>query len=357
MSSSSRPDNRGQSRHQGSGSGSARKGGSKPAASKPSGSRGKPSGSTSGNSRPSNSRPSGTRSGADKSPADQRTGGSPNKSSRTATGSSRPPSDRNRRSTGDRKPSSPTQRRDSGPSGARKSAPRSDSSVLKTPEDFRDGLGEIDVSILPRDVLRDLEVLNPGVRARAERWLAAARMSLEEDPAQALEYAQEAGRIGGRSSVVREAVGVAAYQSGEFATARKELQAARRIGGRDDLLPLLADCERALGNPRKAVDLANSPEGKSLRGESQAELLLVAAGARLDLEQTSAAVALLRGPCSQTPQSAPWAARLFYGYADALLANGQVDDARDWFLRAASADVDGLTDASERIDDLDAPSD
>ncbi len=223
-----------------------------------------------------------------------------------------------------------------------------------TSEDFRDGLGDIDVSVLPRDVVRDLEVLNPGVKARVQRWLTATILTLEEDPVQALEYAQQAGRIGGRSSVVREAVGIAAYHAGEFATARKELQAARRIGGRDDLIPLLADCERALGNPRKAIELASSPEGKRLRGDTQAELLLVAAGARADLGQTDAAVALLRGPCAQTPDSAPWAARLFYGYADALLAAGDTDAARDWFMRSSAADIEDETDASDRITDLDA---
>ncbi|NQU37364.1 MAG: hypothetical protein HQ526_07175 [Actinobacteria bacterium] len=221
-------------------------------------------------------------------------------------------------------------------------------------EDFRDGLGDIDVSVLPRDVVRDLEVLNPGVRQRVQRWLAAAILTLEEDPAQALEYAEQAGRIGGRSSVVREAVGITAYQAGEFATARKELQAARRIGGRDDLIPLLADCERALGNPRKAVELATSPEGKRLRGDAQAELLLVAAGARLDLGQVDAAAALLRGPCSQTPESAPWSARLYYGYAEALLASGDDESARDWFMRSAAADSEDETDATDRIDELDS---
>lgn len=224
------------------------------------------------------------------------------------------------------------------------------------PEDFRDGLGDIDVSILPRDVVADLDILTPGVKARVERWLAATRLALEDDPQQAYEYAQEAGRIGGRSSVVREAVGIAAYHAGEFAAARKDLQAARRIGGRDDLIPLIADCERALGHPRKAVELANTPEAKRLRGETQAELLLVTSGARLDLDQTNAAVSVLRGPASNTPANAPWAARIFYGYAEALLADGDTDAARDWFLKAASVDDYGTTDAQDRIAELDASS-
>lgn len=210
--------------------------------------------------------------------------------------------------------------------------------------------------MLPRDVVADLDILTPGVKARVERWLAATRLALEEDPQQAYEYAQEAGRIGGRSSVVREAVGIAAYHAGEFAAARKDLQAARRIGGRDDLIPLIADCERALGHPRKAIELASTPEAKRLRGETQAELLLVTSGARLDLEQTNAAVSVLRGPASNTPANAPWAARIFYGYAEALLADGDAEAARDWFVKAAGVDDQATTDAQNRIAELDESS-
>ncbi len=273
-------------------------------------------------------------------------------SSRSDRGSGESSSSRDRPQRGGKDRSSSTDR--PRPSG-RPSGPRADSKP-NGPEDFRDGLGDIDVSILPRDVVADLDVLSPGVKVRVERWLAAARLALEEDPLQAYEYAQEAGRIGGRSSVVREAVGVAAYQAGEFAAARKDLQAARRIGGRDDLIPLIADCERALGNPRKAVDLANSDEAKRLRGETQAELLLVTSGARLDMDQTNAAVSLLRGPCSNTPANAAWASRIYYGYGEALLANGDAETAREWFVKSAGADQLGTTDAMDRVDGIDSSS-
>ena len=49
----------------------------------------------------------------------------------------------------------------------------------------------------------------------------------------------------------------------------------------------------------------------------------------------------------------PWSARLFYAYADALLAAGRADEARDAFARAAGADTDGETDAADRLDALD----
>ena len=43
----------------------------------------------------------------------------------------------------------------------------------------------------------------------------------------------------------------------------------------------------------------------------------------------------------------PWSARLFYAYADALLAAGRADEARDAFARAAQADH-RLHDAGRR---------
>lgn len=312
---------------------------------------------------PSSSDSSDKRSSSGRPP---RSGGSSsNSSARPQRGGKGRSSGPGRPSTSDRRPSSggsssgrdsratrpPSSDRDR-QGAARKPAPK----PTGGPEDFRDGLGDIDVSGLPRDVVADLDILTPGVKARVERWLAATRLALEDDPQQAYEYAQEAGRIGGRSSVVREAVGIAAYHAGEFAAARKDLQAARRIGGRDDLIPLIADCERALGNPRKAVELANTPEAKRLRGETQAELLLVTSGARLDLEQTNAAVSVLRGPASNTPANAPWAARIFYGYAEALLADGDAESARDWFLKAANVDDMGSTDAQDRIAEIDESS-
>ncbi|MEI8081348.1 MAG: tetratricopeptide repeat protein, partial [Actinomycetes bacterium] len=228
--------------------------------------------------------------------------------------------------------------------------PRSDA-----PTTFTDGLGDIDVAVLPKAVRRDLEVLAPDTRARVERWLAASIIEMEEDPQQAYAYAKEAGRIGGRSAVVREAVGVAAYQAGEYKAARAELQAARRMAGRPELIPLLADCERALGNAAKALEIGSSQEAKVLRGEVQAELVLVLASARLDLGQPGAAVALLRGPCAQTPATAPWVSRIYYGYAEALLADGRPDEARSWFARAGAADPDGETDAELRAEEVDDP--
>ncbi len=61
--------------------------------------------------------------------------------------------------------------------------------------------------------------------------------------------------------------------------------------------------------------------------------------------------------CCTVPSCAPgrrkaWTARLFYAYAEALLAAGREDDAVVWFGHAADADEAGETDADERLAEL-----
>ena len=49
----------------------------------------------------------------------------------------------------------------------------------------------------------------------------------------------------------------------------------------------------------------------------------------------------------------PWAPRLFYAYAEALLAKGDEGGALIWFGHAADADLEGETDAGDRLSELD----
>ncbi len=142
-----------------------------------------------------------------------------------------------------------------------------------------------------------------------------------------------------------------AYATGRWAQARSELRAARRLSGSDEYLPLLADCERGLGKPERALEIAGSPESARLERALQVEMRIVASGARRDLGQFEAAVVTLQCPELRDAKAA-WAARLRYAYADALLAAGRTDEAQQWFERAAECDPEGATDAVERLDEL-----
>ena len=117
---------------------------------------------------------------------------------------------------------------------------------------------------------------------------------------------------------------------------------------------MIGDCERALGRPERAVALLDDPDVPGLEQAARVELVIVAAGARRDMGQPEAGVLLLQGPAQATTAARPWASRLWYAYADALLAAaGREDEAREWFSRTAEQDEQGQTDAVDRLLELD----
>lgn len=81
----------------------------------------------------------------------------------------------------------------------------------------------------------------------------AARL-IDTEPALAHRHAQAASRKAGRVGVVRETVGLTAYATGDFSLALRELRTFRRITGSNTQVPIMADCERALGRPHEALE-------------------------------------------------------------------------------------------------------
>lgn len=208
---------------------------------------------------------------------------------------------------------------------------------------------DVDVAVLPKVVLEDLASLGGGLPDKVGRLLAAARLASDENPEAALAFTRRARGMAPRSAVVRETFGVMAYRTEDYATARKELQAARRMSGNIEVLPLLADCERALGSPERALEIGLSPEARKLTGADAVELLIVVASARLDLGDAGAAVALLSRPAAAAHDAQPWAARLIYAYASALEADGRRADAREYWEHCIELDIDESTDATARL--------
>lgn len=175
---------------------------------------------------------------------------------------------------------------------------------------------------------------------------------LDDDARSALAHARAARQRAGRIAVVREAAGITAYHAGEWAEALSELRAARRMSGGAGLLAVMADCERGLGRPEKAIELGRSEEARALSGEDASELRIVVAGARMDLGQYDQAVVTLQTSDLDPDRVGTPAARLFYAYADALVAAGRAEEGVQWFLHSAAADLEGVTDAEERIEEL-----
>ncbi|MCX5148504.1 tetratricopeptide repeat protein [Streptomyces sp. NBC_00320] len=176
---------------------------------------------------------------------------------------------------------------------------------------------------------------------------------IDEDPEQAYAYSRIALRLASRVAAVREAAGFAAYATTKYSEALAEFRAAKRMTGSVELWPVMADCERGLGRPERALAMAGEPEVQKLDKAGQVEMRLVAAGARRDMGQLEAAIVTLQSPELASHSIQPWTARLRYAYADALLAAGREDEAREWFAKTVEADKDGAMDASDRLAELD----
>ncbi|WP_241561547.1 hypothetical protein [Streptomyces orinoci] len=176
---------------------------------------------------------------------------------------------------------------------------------------------------------------------------------LDEDPEQAYGYSRVALRLASRVAAVREAAGFASYAVAKYAEALAEFRAARRMTGSVELWPIMADCERGMGRPERALAMAGEPEVQKLDKAGQVEMRLVAAGARKDMGQADAAVVTLQSPELASNSIQPWTARLRYAYADALLEVGREAEAREWFAKALEADQGGTTNASDRLAELD----
>ena len=211
-----------------------------------------------------------------------------------------------------------------------------------------DSITEDDLS---RDVKAELRGLPADLAATVGRYLVAAELA--SDPEQAYRFAQAARRIAARIGVVREVNGITAYHTGRWAEALAELRAARRLTGRDEYLPLMADSERALGRLDSALELVHSEDARRLPRAAQIELRIVESGIRRDQGLADAAVLVLQVPELTDGRLRPWSARLFYAYGDALLAAGRPEAAREAFSRAVVADEEEETDALSRLDELD----
>ncbi|MBW8750411.1 MAG: tetratricopeptide repeat protein [Propionibacteriales bacterium] len=201
---------------------------------------------------------------------------------------------------------------------------------------------------LDRSVLAQLKSLPEKLGQRVARHLVAAGELLESDPKTAYQHTLAARARASRLAVVREAVGEAAYAAGEYAEALAELRAAKRMNGAQDYLAIMADCERALGRPDRALTLLRNASREKFSPALLAETVIVEAGARRDRGEIDAALRTLENARLTSQARAPWVTRLRYAYADTLLAAGRPQDALEWFHRTEAVDAEEITDAAER---------
>ncbi len=219
----------------------------------------------------------------------------------------------------------------------------------------------VQAPILPEDVVASdldrvargrLRTLSKDNADGVARHLVMAGRLIDEDPELAYAHAQAAVRRAGRVDVVREAAGLTAYRTGRFAESLRELRTVRRLNGSSEHLAVMADCERGLGRPERALALAQEDGAGELSPAGAVELALVVAGARLDLAQPEAALAVLQVPVV-LEAGGELAHRVAQVRADVLDVLGRTDEATA--LREAFPEDDDeeivVVDLSE--DDLD----
>ena len=115
----------------------------------------------------------------------------------------------------------------------------------------------------------------------------------ESNPELALEHAKWVARQASRIDFARETLAFVAYRQGDYKLALREFRTAFRMNGFLDYLPFIADCERGMGEPKKAIEVAVSDDAKYLRGEAKAEMFLVYAGALGDLKMWDKAIEIV----------------------------------------------------------------
>jgi len=181
-------------------------------------------------------------------------------------------------------------RRNERPDGSR----RGDRGLVKETPAGPEIPDEVEYGQLDRTVRARLRTLSKDNAEDVGRHLIMVGSLLDLDPELAYQHAQVAVARGGRVDVVREANALAAYATGRFSEALREFRTVRRLNGSHEHLPLMADCERGLGRPERAIDLARSPEAAQLPERARIELEMVVAGARLDMGDAAAALVALR---------------------------------------------------------------
>ena len=132
---------------------------------------------------------------------------------------------------------------------------------------------------------------------------------------------------------------------GDFALALRELRTYRRLSGSNDQVPMMVDCERGLGRPEKALELAGEVNRSELSPSVAVELAIARSGARVDLGNLDLALQELEIPQLNPDLAYSYSPALFDSYATILSLMGREDDATRW--------GDLANRAAEALDPLD----
>lgn len=182
-----------------------------------------------------------------------------------------------------------------------------------------------------------------------ERRLAEAVRAYERDRYQdALTTLRPVARVAPMSPTVRELHGLTLYRLGKWQAAIRELEAFHALTGSFDQHPVLADCHRAAGHPRRVVEVFEELRKSSPSPEVLTEGRIVLAGAKADKGDLAGAIELLERSRSKVRSPRLHHLRLMYALADLYEKAGDVPRARALFHAVLDEDPI-LFDTADRV--------
>lgn len=174
---------------------------------------------------------------------------------------------------------------------------------------------------------RELRALGRANAENVARHLVMLQRLLDTDPELAHQHARYAASHAGRVAVVRESAGIAAYLSGHYQEALRDIRAARRLSGLDLHRAIEADCERALGNLDRALKAAQGADPAQLDDQEEAEIAMVVSGVRHEMGQTELGLVVIEEAILMFRGDRETLRRLHSVRADRLEELGRVEEA------------------------------
>ncbi len=187
---------------------------------------------------------------------------------------------------------------------------------------------DVQAADLEASARRELRGLGRANAENVSRHLVMVQRLLDSDPELAFQHARYAASHAGRIAVVREAAGVAAYLSGHYQDALRDIRAARRLSGLDLHRAIEADCERALGHLGRALKAAEAADPRQLDDVEEAEIAMVVSGVRHEMGQTELGLIVIEEALMMFRGDRETLRRLHSVRADRLEDLGRVEEAQ-----------------------------
>jgi tetratricopeptide (TPR) repeat protein len=147
---------------------------------------------------------------------------------------------------------------------------------------------------------------------------------------------------------VHEIIGLSSYRLGQWRDATAALEMARTLKERIEDLPILADCYRAQRKWAQVDAVWQDLKEQSPAPEVMAEGRIVVAGSLADRGDVSAAIDLMRKASPVPRRVRDYHLRQWYFLGDLYDRAGDIQRAREFFLRVANHDS-AFADVRERL--------